>query len=159
VARGLLTETAKADTQTPGVGRRILVVDDNADAAALLSTTLSIAGHDTRLAHDGPEAMQTAADYRPDVIFLDIGMPTLDGYETARWIREQPWGKDTVLIALTGWGQSEDRRKSAAAGFDHHLVKPADPLEIAALIASLAPPPGPPAMPPPSGRLRERIEQ
>ena len=79
------------------------------------------------MAHDGPEALQQAERFHPDVVFLDIGMPTLDGHETAKLIRRQPWGKDMVLVALTGWGQSEDRRRSKDAGFNHHLVKPADP--------------------------------
>ena len=117
--------------------RRILVVDDNEDAATLLAMTLSIYGHDTRIAHDGPEAMDAAAEYRPDIVFLDIGLPTVDGYETARWVRAQPWGKDILLVALTGWGHPADRRRSSDAGFDHHLVKPADPMRVAELIASL----------------------
>lgn len=117
--------------------RRILVVDDNEDAAESLAALLSINGHDTRLAHDGPDALREAERFRPDVVFLDIGMPTLDGHETARLIRRQPWGRNMVLIALTGWGQSEDRRRSKDAGFNHHLVKPADPDMVASLLASL----------------------
>jgi CheY-like chemotaxis protein len=117
--------------------RRILVVDDNADAAEAFSVLLSIGGHDTRTAHDGETALATAADFRPDVVFLDIGMPTLDGHETARRMREQPWGKQMVIVALTGWGQVEDRRRSKEAGFNHHLVKPADPEAVSKLIASL----------------------
>ncbi len=120
-----------------GARRRILVVDDNADAAELLATVLTLDGHDTRLAHDGVEAMRTAGDYRPDLVFLDLGMPVLDGHLTAQWIRHQPWGKDVVLVALTGWGQAEDRRRSKESGFNYHLVKPADPVAIANLIASL----------------------
>jgi two-component system CheB/CheR fusion protein len=117
--------------------RRILVVDDNTDAAESLAALLAISGHETRLAHDGRQAVAAAATFKPDVVFLDIGMPELDGHETARQIREQPWGKQIVLVALTGWGQSEDRRRSKEAGFDHHLVKPADPTVVAKLIASL----------------------
>ena len=117
--------------------RKILVVDDNADAAESLAALLSINGHDTRMAHDGPEALQQAERFQPDVVFLDIGMPTLDGHETAKLIRRQPWGKDMVLVALTGWGQSEDRRRSKDAGFNHHLVKPADPAVVEKLLSSL----------------------
>jgi PAS domain S-box-containing protein len=118
--------------------RRILVVDDNTDAAESLATLLSINGHETRMAHDGAQAVEEAAAFKPDVVFLDIGMPTIDGHETARRIREQPWGKAMVLVALTGWGQTEDRRRSKEAGFDHHLVKPADPTLVEKLISSLA---------------------
>jgi PAS domain S-box-containing protein len=118
--------------------RRILVVDDNTDAAESLAALLAINGHETRLAHDGLQAVAEAEAFRPEVVFLDIGMPTLDGHETARRIRREPWGRDMVLVALTGWGQNEDRRRSKEAGFNHHLVKPADPAVVAKLIASLA---------------------
>jgi PAS domain S-box-containing protein len=118
--------------------RRILVVDDNLDAAESLAALLAINGHDTRLAHDGLQAVEEARTFRPDVVFLDIGMPALDGHETARRIRQEPWGRDMVLVALTGWGQNEDRRRSKEAGFDHHLVKPADPNVVAKLISTLA---------------------
>ena len=117
--------------------RKILVVDDNADAAESLAALLSISGHETRMAHDGPEALQQAERFHPDVVFLDIGMPTLDGHETAKLIRKQPWGKDMVLVALTGWGQHEDRRRSKDAGFNHHLVKPADPVVVEKLLSSI----------------------
>ena len=121
----------------PLLKRRILVVDDNTDAAESLAALLSINGHETRLAHDGLQAVEEAKEFKPDVVFLDIGMPTLDGHETARRIRQEPWGKNMVLVALTGWGQSEDRRRSQEAGFNHHLVKPADPTVVAKLISSL----------------------
>ena len=117
--------------------RKILVVDDNEDAAESLAALLTLGGHETRMAHDGQVAFAQAAQFQPDVVFLDIGMPALDGHETARRIRQQPWGKDMVLIALTGWGQHEDRRRSQEAGFNHHLVKPADPAAVAELLASL----------------------
>ena len=117
--------------------RRVLVVDDNMDAAESLAALLAINGHETRMAHDGMEAVEAAQAFKPDVVFLDIGMPTVDGHETARRIRREPWGKDMVLVALTGWGQTEDRRRSKEAGFDHHLVKPADPAVVEKLIASL----------------------
>jgi PAS domain S-box-containing protein len=117
--------------------RRILVVDDNADAAESLAALLTIGGHDTAVAHDGPEAIEEARRFTPDVVFLDIGLPTLDGYETARLIRQQPWGKDMFLVALTGWGQIEDRRRSREAGFNQHLVKPADPDLVTKLLLAL----------------------
>ena len=128
---------AQPAVSAPTSRRRILVVDDNADAAESLAALLAISGHETRLAHDGLQAVEEAKAFRPDVVFLDIGMPELDGHETARRIRQEPWGKDMVLVALTGWGQTEDRRRSQEAGFNHHLVKPADPTVVAKLISSL----------------------
>jgi len=121
----------------PPVRRRILVVDDNADAAESLAMLLSLGGHDTRTAHDGETAIHEAADFRPDIVFLDIGMPTMDGHETARRMRAEPWGQSLVIVALTGWGQTDDRRRSKDAGFNHHLVTPADPAIVSQLIAAL----------------------
>ena len=109
-----------------GEGRRILVVDDNMDSAESLSMLLKMTGNDVRMAHDGREAVDTAADFLPQVILLDIGLPVLNGYEAAREIRRQPWGENMILIALTGWGQDEDRKRSKDAGFDSHMVKPVD---------------------------------
>jgi CheY-like chemotaxis protein len=109
-----------------GGGRRILVVDDNVDSAMSLAMMLKLMGNELRTAHDGLEALDVAAAFRPDLIVLDIGMPRLNGYETARRIRHQPWGKNTILVALTGWGQVDDRQKSHDAGFDKHMVKPVD---------------------------------
>jgi PAS domain S-box-containing protein len=106
--------------------RRILVVDDVRDSAVSLATLLRLAGNETRTAHDGVEALEQAAAYRPDVILLDIGMPKMNGYDACRAIRQQPWGKDIVIVALTGWGQEVDRRRSKEAGFNGHLVKPVD---------------------------------
>jgi PAS domain S-box-containing protein len=122
---------------TPQARRRVLIVDDNADAADSLGVLLSIYGHDTKVANDGETALVAAASFRPDVVFLDIGMPNLDGHETARRLRAQPGGESLVIVALTGWGQAEDRRRSKEAGFDHHLVKPADPAALSKLIASI----------------------
>lgn len=104
----------------------ILIVDDNKDGAESLALMLRIMGNETATAHDGQEGVDLAERLRPDVVLLDIGLPKLNGYEAARRIREQPWGKDRILIALTGWGQEEDRRRSHDAGFDYHLVKPVD---------------------------------
>ncbi|MDQ6612193.1 MAG: response regulator [Gemmatimonadota bacterium] len=116
-------------------GRRILVVDDNPDSAASLSALLGANGYETQTAYDGLEAVHTAEMFRPDVILLDIGLPKLNGFDACRRIREQEWGKHVRIVALTGWGQEEDRRKSLDAGFDEHLVKPA---EYAALVRVLA---------------------
>src|SRR5204862_5428057 len=116
-------------------GRRILVVDDNKNSADSLSMLLGIIGMEVRTAYDGLEAVAAAAAFNPDMVLLDIGLPKLDGYEAARRIREQPWGKDMVLVAVTGWGQEEDRRRSQEAGFNAHLVKPLDPAALQALLA------------------------
>ena len=123
------------DERTTAAARRILVVDDSRDAAESLATLLELTGNETHTAHDGLEAVETAARVRPDLVLLDIGLPKINGYEAARRIREQPWGKSLVLVALTGWGQDEDRQKSREAGFNGHVVKPVD---IAALTKLLA---------------------
>src|SRR5690606_12391953 len=107
--------------------RRILVVDDNRDAADSLAQLLALHGHEVHTAYDGLEAVTAAGQLDPDVILLDIGLRELDGYEAARRIRERRPKGATLLVALTGWGQESDRQNSAAAGFDHHLVKPVDP--------------------------------
>jgi CheY-like chemotaxis protein len=106
--------------------RRILIVDDNKDSADSLALLLEITGNQTYMAHDGLEAVEAIEKHRPEVVLLDIGLPKLDGHEVCRRVREQPWGKDIVVIALTGWGQEDDRRKSEEAGFNGHLVKPVD---------------------------------
>lgn len=106
--------------------RRIVVVDDNEDSAVSLAMLLDIHGNETHTAHDGVEAIATVERHRPDVVLLDIGLPKLNGHEVCRRIREEPWGRDVAIIALTGWGQDEDRRRSEEAGFDGHLVKPID---------------------------------
>jgi signal transduction histidine kinase/CheY-like chemotaxis protein len=117
---------------------RLLIVDDNNDAATSLGIMLSILGYETRTACDGLAGLEAAAEFRPDAVLLDIGMPKLNGYDVARRIREQPWGKDMALLAVTGWGQAEDRQRSSEAGFDHHFVKPVDPAALTKLLASLA---------------------
>ena len=116
---------------------RVLIVDDNRDGADSLSEMLKVMGNDTRTAYDGQQGVNTAREYRPDVVLLDIGLPKLNGYEACRLIREEPDGKGIVMIAVTGWGQDEDRRRSNEAGFDHHLVKPVDPQALLSLIATL----------------------
>jgi two-component system CheB/CheR fusion protein len=119
--------------------RKILVVDDNRDSATSLALMLQLMGSETRTAHDGLEGLEVAAVFRPDVVLLDLGMPRLNGYDTARRMREQPWGRTAVLVALTGWGQESDRARSREAGFDHHLVKPVEPALLERLLAETAP--------------------
>ena len=104
--------------------QRILVADDNRDAAEALSLQLQFEGHDVRTAHDGVEALEVARTFEPDIVLLDLGMPKMDGYETARQLRLRSNGRRLRLIALTGWGQQQDRDRTADAGFDAHLVKP-----------------------------------
>jgi CheY-like chemotaxis protein len=118
---------------------RILVADDNRDAADTLSMILELDGHEVRTAYDGIEALEMAEQFAPQMALLDIGMPGLNGYQTARRIREQSWGSSVLLVALTGWGQEQDRRQATEAGFDCHLVKPADPQKIGALIEQIKP--------------------
>lgn len=118
--------------------RRVLVVDDNKDSADSLATFLKMAGHEIHLAYDGIEACEVVEQMRPDVVLLDIGLPKLNGFEVCRRIREQSWGKGVVIIALTGWGQNEDRRKSIDAGFDNHMVKPVDPVALMKMLSSQA---------------------
>ena len=115
---------------------KILVADDNDDAAATLSTVLVLKGNDVRVAKDGMEAVELAESFRPDVMLLDIGMPKLNGYDVCRRVRSAR-GREVLVIALSGWGQEDDKRRSADAGFDHHLVKPVDPLALVALLDSV----------------------
>ena len=117
---------------------RLLVVDDNEDAAESLAILLRVQGHDVMTAHDGPSALRVADLFRPALVFMDIGMPSMDGYEVARRIRATPELAGTVLVALTGWGQQEDRRRSIDSGFDHHVVKPVDPLTLTQIVGGLA---------------------
>jgi len=117
-------------------GLRVLIVDDNDAAADTMSEYLKMLGHDVQTAYDGDEGVQVAAKFRPDVILMDIGMPTMNGYEAAQAIRSEPWGKNILLVALTGWGQEEDRQRTKEAGFDYHLVKPPDPSAIENLLSA-----------------------
>jgi len=118
--------------------RRILVVDDNRDAAASLSLLLELDGHAVVTVHDGPAAYAAADAHRPEVALVDIGLPQMDGYEVCRRIREQAWGGGMILVALTGWGQEEDRSRTRAAGFDAHLVKPVDYADLLELLGSVS---------------------
>ena len=126
------SETARLEARC-----RILVVDDNRDAATSLASLLTIMGYETETAHDGLEALGVAASFRPDVAPMDIGMPKLNGYKACRRTRQQEWGKGMVLFALTGWGQEEGQQRSLAAGFDAHLVKPVDPSVLEKLLAGV----------------------
>jgi PAS domain S-box-containing protein len=118
-------------------GHRLLIVDDNQDAANSLGMLLKLQGHEVRVAHSGQAALEITEGYTPDVVFLDIGMPGMDGYEVARRLRLQPGLENVVLAALTGWGQQEDRRRTAEAGFNHHLVKPPEPTAVEDVLAKL----------------------
>ena len=118
----------------------MLVVDDNVDAADTLAAVLDMMGHTTQVAHDGAQALAMAPQFLPDVIFLDIGLPGMSGYEVARALRQTAAGSKVILVALTGWGAENDRSQSSAAGFDHHLTKPANLLAIGELLATLSTP-------------------
>ena len=126
---------SKGDAQADRL--RILVVDDNRDATKSLATILKLTGHEVETAFDGQEAVDAAAVYQPNVVLLDIGLPSMDGYEVCRQIRGAEWGRRMKIVALTGWGQEEDRQKSNDAGFDNHLVKPVKPTELLELLAEL----------------------
>jgi PAS domain S-box-containing protein len=126
--------TRSIDMNTSSAPLRILVVDDNQDSAETLALLLTFSGHDVRVAHEGDTALETAGAFLPQVIILDIGLPRMDGYEVARRLRMRPQSKNCFLIALTGYGQDEDRQRSKEAGFDHHMVKPVDPVELQSLI-------------------------
>jgi len=130
--------TATPPTVKPSPQRfRILVVDDNHDSALSLAMMLSIMGHETRTAHDGESAVTSAESFLPEVVLLDIGLPKLNGYEVAQRIRENAWGKTMFLIAVTGWGQEEDRQRSSEVGLNVHMVKPVEPAALERLLAEL----------------------
>ncbi|WP_171020235.1 chemotaxis protein CheB [Hydrogenophaga sp. 2FB] len=126
-----------AEVVAAPTARNILVVDDNRDAAESLAELLQLSGHETRVAYDGLGAVEMAASFRPDLVLLDIGLPNMNGYEAAKGIRELPGGRDTVLVALTGWGHQDDRQRSSEAGFDKHLVKPVHPDVLLKLIEDI----------------------
>ncbi|HEY7817078.1 MAG TPA: ATP-binding protein, partial [Vicinamibacteria bacterium] len=116
---------------------RILVVDDNEDAASSLAMMLQILGNEVKVAHDGLQALAAAETFVPQVILLDLGMPKMNGYDAARRFRELPWGRDAVLVAVTGWGQDDDRRRTENAGFNFHLVKPVEPSALDELLSAI----------------------
>jgi PAS domain S-box-containing protein len=127
---------APTEEPTEVLAQRVLVVDDNADSAESLAMLLQMWGHEVFTAHDGEAAIHAADAHRPEVVLLDIGLPKINGHDVCRHIRAQPWGRDIMLVALTGWGQDNDRRRSHEAGFDGHLVKPVGPDALLALLTS-----------------------
>ncbi|MEP6922266.1 MAG: ATP-binding protein [bacterium] len=137
VAQSLRSPDEKPGKVDPIIRRRILVVDDNRDSAESMAMVLSLSGHEVATGHDGLQAVEMAETFRPHVVFLDIGMPGLNGFEACRRIREQPWGQKIVLVALTGWGQEEDKRQSQEAGFNAHLVKPVDLAALEKLLTGI----------------------
>ncbi|QDT73283.1 hybrid sensor histidine kinase/response regulator [Lacipirellula limnantheis] len=124
--------------RSPAASKRVLVVDDNADALDSLSRLVKLMGNEVCRARDGLEALELGASFEPDVVLMDLGMPNLDGYEAARRMRQQAWGKSITLVATTGWGQDEDRRRSSGAGFDFHLVKPVSVTSLAGILSPTA---------------------
>jgi PAS domain S-box-containing protein len=135
--QGRNEEDGEQEVGTPSSGYRLLVVDDNEDAALSLAMLLRLQGHEVRVAHNGASALEVASAFRPALIFLDIGMPAMDGYEVACRMRQIPGLENTVLAALTGWGQQADRHRTLKAGFDYHLVKPLQPEALESLLAAL----------------------
>jgi signal transduction histidine kinase/CheY-like chemotaxis protein len=134
-AQEVILDLQKAPAKAASVKRRILIVDDNEDAAESLAVLLSLEGHHTHVASDGPSALKAVDAYALDIVLLDIGMPGMDGYEVARRVRQQPGHSGLKLVALTGWGQEHDRERARDAGFDHHLTKPVEPSALHAVIA------------------------
>jgi CheY-like chemotaxis protein len=125
------------DSPDTGPGLNVLVVDDNRDSADTCAMLLELSGHHVRTAYTARGALELGARFHPDALLLDIGLPDLDGYELAQSIRATPWGHAAVLVAITGWGQDEDRRRALEAGFDHHLTKPIVPERLESLLQSL----------------------
>jgi len=132
--QGIVVVRPMAEVEIPPTGCRVLVAEDDPDAAEMMDVMLQYKGHDVRIASDGAQAVAAAEAFRPHIAFLDIGMPQMDGYEAARRIRAV-LGPTVMLVALTGWGQDEDKDRSRQAGFDHHLTKPPEPETIDRLIA------------------------
>jgi PAS domain S-box-containing protein len=134
-------EPADHPREVPVAGPRlrIVVTDDNEDSASSMSAALRAIGHDVRVANDGTECIDACRGFLPDVLLLDIGMPRLDGYDTARIMRREPWGGGITIVAMTGWGQDDDVRRAMQAGFDHHLTKPVDFESLLAILADCAP--------------------
>jgi CheY-like chemotaxis protein len=118
-------------SEATATSRRILIADDNRDAADSLAMLLRLSGHNVHTAYDGMDAIDVARSFKPELVLLDIGMPRLNGHDTCRRIRSESWGKDVVLLAVTGWGQLDDRRRTVESGFDAHLVKPVGPADLA----------------------------
>ncbi|WP_411279463.1 response regulator, partial [Gemmatimonas sp.] len=127
------------DDQSVIASLRVLVVDDNYDAADSMATMLQLLGNDTLTARDGEEALVMCESFRPDVVLMDIAMPTMNGYEACRQMRLQPWGSEIVIIALTGWGTEDDRRRTREFGFNHHLTKPVNLATLRAILGTITP--------------------
>jgi CheY-like chemotaxis protein len=125
------------DAAPPTIRRRVLVADDNVDAADTIAMFLEGIGCDVRTVYDGESAIREAESYRPDLLLLDLGMPGVSGQAACRQIRGENWGANMTIAALTGWGQDEDRRRTRVAGFDHHLVKPVEPSVLLRLVREL----------------------
>jgi CheY-like chemotaxis protein/two-component sensor histidine kinase len=137
VSNARLTDGAARRAGGPdAAARRILLADDNIDFATSLGQLLSARGHDVRIVHDGEEALREAKSFAPEVAFVDIGMPKVHGYEVARQLRSLPSTAGALLVAVTGWGQEDDRKRAREAGFDRHLVKPVDPADIEQILES-----------------------
>ena len=138
-AGGLIVDTSRqaispsGETHQATAPRRVLIADDNRDGAETMGMLLRLSDHEVYIAHSGTEALEVARNVRPDIGVLDIGMPDMNGYELAERIRHEAWGENMKLIAVTGWGQAEDKRRALAAGFNHHLTKPVDPDQLEAL--------------------------
>lgn len=130
--------TDRETVDPTGLSLRVLVVDDNVDAAQTLALLLQESGHDVQIAFDGPTALEAALDYRPDVMLLDIGLPGLDGLEVAKRLRQEPDLSSVVLVAMTGYGLVSDRQRSHDAGFNHHLAKPADFEKVQQILATVS---------------------
>ena len=138
LAHGLPTheKVVVPENLSHSASRRVLIVDDNRDGAASLARLLTSMGNETRVAFDGLAGVELAEAFRPEIIILDIGLPKLNGYDACRKIRSQPWGKDILIIAATGWSQANDRRRSEEAGFNCHFAKPVNPDELERVIAN-----------------------
>jgi len=130
--------SAATDATTGGRRLKVLVVDDNADLVEMLAMVVEGLGHDVRKALDGQTAISAATAYRPDVVLLDLGLPVISGIDVARQLRQRPETAHVHLVALTGWGQAEDRTRTREAGFDHHLTKPTDPRALEQLLYEVA---------------------
>jgi CheY-like chemotaxis protein len=123
---------------------RVVIIDDNQDAATTMSMLVEQLGGSARTAHDAASGLATVQEFRPDIVFLDIGMPGMDGYEACRRLRQQPSAQHMVVVAVTGWGRPQDKQRALDAGFDAHLTKPVDPSALASVLGSRGPsgPPG-----------------
>ena len=137
LAKPVLDSAPPNDVSDPALvaNKRILVVDDNRDSAEMLAAMLTAWGQHARVAFDGMSALSAGRDFRPHIVLLDLGMPDMDGYETARRLRAESWGQEATLVAVTGWGQESDLQRTREAGFEHHLLKPVAPRRLRILIA------------------------